>query len=100
MQGHQSSSTRDEFVLEILDSIVKSSYEAIPSHGGRWVGGKGRRQGLAVPGWVDEVEPFRLESRYWGDVWLKEGRPSTGWLHGLYTRKKAQYHYAVRRAVL
>ena len=45
------------------------------------------------------MEPFRLESRYWGDVWLKEGRPSTGWLHGLYTRKKAQYHYAVRRAM-
>ena len=50
-------------------------------------------------GWVDEVEPFRAESIYWGDVWQKEGRPSTGWLHGIYIKKKAQYHYAVRKAM-
>ena len=79
--------------------MPKSSYAALPTYGGRWVGGRGRRPGLAVPGWVEEVEPFKVQSRYWGDVWLKEGRPSTGWLHGLYTRKKAQYHYAVRRAM-
>ena len=53
---------------------------------------------MPVPGWLESVEPYRIESCYWGDVWKKEGRPSTGWLHGLYIRKKAQYHYAVRRA--
>ena len=44
------------------------------------------------------MEPFRHESINWGDVWKKEGRPSTGWLHATYIKKKAQYHYAVRRA--
>ena len=42
--------------------------------------------------------PIRQESIYWGDVWKKEGRPSTGWLHTTYVMKKSQYHYAVRRA--
>ena len=78
---------RDGLVLDILDNIVKSSYAALPTYGGRWVGGRGRRPGLAVPGWVEEVEPYRVQSRYWKDVRLKEGRPSTGWLHDLYTRK-------------
>ena len=89
---------RDGLVLDILEGIVQSSYDTLPTHGGRWVSGKGKRQGIAVPGWVAEVEPARLESIYWGDVWLKEGRPSTGWLHDLYCRKRAQYHYAVRKA--
>ena len=90
---------RDATVLDILDAVVKSTYETLPIYGGRWVGGKKRRQGMAVPGWAVEVEPFRADSIYWGDVWKKEGRPSTGWLHGLYIKKKAQYHYAVRRAM-
>ena len=58
------------------------------------MGGKNR----PVPKLVEYVEPFRRESIYWGDVWKKEGRPSTGWLHATYIKKKAQYHYAVRRA--
>ena len=81
----------------MLDSIVKTSYSALPIYGGRWVGGKVKMTGQAVPGWVFVVKPFGVESRYWGDVWLKEGRPSTGWLHDLYSRKRSQYHYAVRK---
>ena len=53
---------------------------------------------MPVPGWLEGVEPYRVESCYWGDVWKKEGRPSTGWLHDTYVRKRSQYHYAVRRA--
>ena len=37
---------------------------------------------------------------YWHRVWLKEGRPSQGWLHSTMVKKvkkRAQYHYAVRR---
>ena len=58
-------------VLDILDSVVKSSYETLPTHGGRWVGGKNKRMGKIVPGWVEEVEPYKAESVYWGDVWKK-----------------------------
>ena len=68
------------------------------SRGGRWVGGKNRKKGCSLPGWVTAIEPLRAASVYWGDVWKMEGRPNGGWLHGLYSRKRAQYHYAVRQA--
>ena len=89
---------RDELVLEMLDCIVKTSHASLPTYGGRWVGGKKRGQGRPVPKWQEDVEPFRQDSMYWGDVWKREGRPSTGWLHDTYLKKKSQYHYAVRRA--
>ena len=37
------------------------------------------------------------KSLYWYNIWLKEGRPSQGWLHSTVVRKRTQYHYAVRR---
>ena len=89
---------RDTLVLDMLDCVVKASHSSLPTYGGRWVGGKNKGQGRPVPRWPEDVEPFRQESIFWGDVWKKEGRPSSGWLHATYIKKKAQYHYAVRRA--
>ena len=89
---------RDKFVLDLLDCVVKASHSSLPAYGGRWIGGKKKGQGKPIPGWHEDVEPKRQESIYWGDVWKKEGRPSTGWLHATYIRKKAQYHHAVRKA--
>ena len=89
---------RDDLLLDILDLLVKTSHNSLPTYGGRWVGGKDRMQGRPIPGWKEDVEPLRQESMYWGDVWKKEGRPNTGWLHDTYIKKKYKYHYAVRRA--
>ena len=85
-------------MLDMLDCIVKTSHNWLPTYGGRWVGGKKRGQGRPVPKWQADVEHFRQDSIYWGDVWKKEERPNTGWLHDTYMKKKSQYHYAVRRA--
>ena len=89
---------RDKLVLDMLDCVVKASHASLPVYGGRWTGGKKKGHGKPIPGWAEDVEPFRQESIYWGDVWKKEGRPSTGWLHATYVRKKSQYHYAVKKA--
>ena len=82
----------DELVLDILESLVKTSHTTLPQMGGRWVGGRNKNQGKPVPYWMVEVEPFRKASIYWGDIWRKEGRPSTGWLHDTYIKSRAQYH--------
>ena len=50
-----------------------------------------------VPGWSQEVRPYQVEARYWHDAWRKEGYPRGNWLHNLMIKKRAQYHYAVRR---
>ena len=57
---------RDDLVLGILDSIVKTSHSCLPHQGGRWVGGKVKNQGRPVPGWLEDVEPYRKASLYWG----------------------------------
>ena len=62
------------------------------------VAGLVERLFISLLGWNAEIEPLRAASVYWGDIWKKEGRPNGGWLHGLYSRKRAQYHYAVRQA--
>lgn len=89
------SQERDSLTLDILLAVVETTHTCLPFSGGRRVGGEGR--GHAEPGWNEEVEPFRQEARYWYRVWLKEGRPNNGWLHATMSRKRTQYHYAVRR---
>ena len=81
-------------MLDMLDCVVKASHSSLPVYGGRWTGGKNKGHGKSIPGWAEDVEPIRQESIYWGDVWKKEGRPSNGWLHATYVKKKSQYHYA------
>ena len=95
-QDHSHSEERDIFMLDILLALVESTYTSIPISGGRGGGGH-RGNTLPVPGW-DSVEPFRKEAQYWHGVWVKEKRPSRGWLHDTMTKWRRQYHYAVRRA--
>ena len=97
-QDKSHSERRDSFVLDILLALVESSYTSLPLSGGSGGGGRdGKGKGKARPGW-GEVEPFRKEARYWHEVWKKEKRPNTGWLHSTMVKWKRQYHYAVRRA--
>ena len=92
------SQERDSLMLDILCNLVESSYTTLPMTGGRPVSstaGRGSRGGL--PGWNQEVEPYRQDSIYWHNVWLRESRPSNGWLHETMVRKRTLYHYAVRK---
>ena len=87
----------DSVVLDILCSIVESSYTNLPSYGGKG-GGRGKSKfPTAFPGWSEEVGPYQVEARYWHDMWVREGTPRGNWLHGLMVKKRAQYHYAIRR---
>jgi len=76
-------------------AVVETSYSELPMTGGSKV--KEDRPRESIPGW-DTVEPFRQESLYWGRIWAREGRPSTGWLNDTYRKKQMRYHYAVRQA--
>ena len=91
------SQERDSFTLDILLSMVEVTHTCLPMSGGRRVSNPNSKGYRAIPGWQEHVEPFRVESRYWHNIWLREGRPNQGWLHQTMVRKKAQYHYAVRR---
>ena len=92
--AHGHSSETDTSVLDILCALVETSYTTLPMYGGASgrLGGRGK-----VPGWSKEVGPYQAEAKYWYDAWIREGSPRGDWLHSLMVKKRAQYHYAVRR---
>ena len=81
---------RDSMVLDILLSMVETSYTTIPLSGLH-------AQREVIPGWSAEVEPFRAQSKYCFRVWLADGKPSTGEIHSAKIRSHSQFKHAVRR---
>ena len=79
------STERDDHVLDILCSIVESSHTKLPLAGGRRAAPanskSGKVSGGNIPGWNEEVEPFRQDSLFWHEVWISAGKPNTGQLY-------------------
>ena len=98
------SSERDSLVLDMLCSVVESSHTKLPLAGGRravTAGAKSNKQpGGNIPGWNEEVEPFREDALFWHSIWASTGRPNSGELHSYMSKTRNQYHYAVRRLKL
>ena len=97
------SSERDSLVLDIFRSVIETSHSTIPMAGRRRAiikskPGTRRSQAGSVPGWNEEVEPFREEALFLHAIWVNVGRPNKGDLHILRARSRNPYHYAVRRA--
>ena len=99
------SDERDIFVLDILCSVIEASHTRIPMAGGRRATpqanhSKTVKQGVSgsIPGWNEEVEPFRQEALFWHAIWKSCAKPNTGDIHRKMTQSRNQYHYAVRRA--
>ena len=66
------SEERDSYMLDILTSIIETSYSTIPlsNAGGRkWEPDKNCSIGKVIPGWKEQVEPFRQDALFWHGVW-------------------------------
>ena len=64
-------------------------------------GGGPNKSGITpgcVPGWLEEVQPFREDANFWHSTWLSAGKPNRGDLHVAMARSRNLYHYAIRRA--
>ena len=93
---------RDSHCTELLCSMIESSHRAIPlSGGGKRPTNNGTwkpKTGQNIPGWNENVEPFRQDSLFWHAVWLSAGRPPKGELYRLMAWCRNRYHLAVRKA--
>jgi exonuclease III len=94
--GH--SEARDGFVLNMTGALIESCQATIPMVGGRQ--GAVRADSGCVPGWREEVAPFREASIFWHSVWLSAGRPAAGQLYMTMKMTRNKYHHALRRVKL
>ena len=84
---------RDSHVLDILTSMIESSHVAIPLT--KKVRSKESKP--SIPGWKQQVEPFRQDSLFWHSVWLSADKPNTGHIYKLMCWSRNKYHYAIRK---
>ena len=80
-------------MLNILFTLIESSYKAIPVS--RPITRAKKLKEL--PGWSQHVEPFRSDARFWHSIWLGLGRPNTGQVYNVMCWTRNKFHYAVRK---
>ena len=86
---------RDKLVIDILCSVIETSYTSIPLTG---IPRSSKGHGQPLPGWNEFVAPLKTDSLFWHSVWISAGRPSTGSLHQVMSHARNKYHLAVRQA--
>ena len=54
----------------------------------------------SIPGWREEIEPFRESSKFWFNLWKSAGSPYKGTVFEIKNRTKNKFHYAIRRGLV
>ena len=82
----------DKFVAETLESLGKAAESCIVEK----IVPKGRKKKV-MPGWKNQVKPFRENAGFWFSVWKSAGRPLNTELHTIMKRTRNIYHYHVKK---
>ena len=99
--GHRQA--RDNFLLDVIISMIEVSHQTIPMGGGRrrkWDPDKNCCVEKSVPGWREDLEPLQQDSLFWHSLWHSCGRPTGGKLYEVMKYVRNKYHYAVRKCIL
>ena len=91
---------RDSFVLDIMSTVIEVSHSTIPMGGGGKTGSDPDKScpiQKTVPGWRDEVMPYKEDAVFWHSVWESAGRPNKGALRDIMANTRNKYHYCIRR---
>ena len=94
-QCSQHSEERDKHVIDILCTLVETSYSCIP------LPARSRKKTVAgncLPGWKTNVAPLKSDSLFWHSVWKDAGSPQSGALHQVMCHARRKYHTAVKQA--
>ena len=97
--SHRHKEDRDSYMLDVLCAICDSGKECLPQTGGKPPKTQDQPDRIEkiIPGWREQIAPYRDKSVFWFSVWQSAGRPLGGELHNIVKSTRAQYHYAVRR---
>ena len=85
----------DNAVEDVLNAICESAAEALPKKTSR--GDKSDRVKKLIPGWHEQVRPYRDKARFWYAVWASAGKPLNCQLHFIMRRTKNIYHYQLKK---
>ena len=84
----------DLLAASVLGSMQQVAEETLPLSGG---GGRGGDQEKKVPGWKEEIEPFRERAYFWCQIWKSCGRPLNCEVHNIMKRSKKFYHLQLKK---
>ena len=82
----------DQFMTSILHHVETSAMETLPI-----LKPPNNKTKKNVPGWAENVRPFRENALFWSQVWKSAGRPINTELHKIMKRTKNIFHYQVRK---
>ena len=49
-----------------------------------------------IPGWNDEVKPFREQAMFWHSIWISAGKPLNNTLHSIMKKTRNKYHFQIQ----
>ena len=75
----------DDYVEEVLKAVEDSAKKTLPC---REKENKNASIKRNIPGWNEEIKPFKDEARFWHSVWLSAGKPINTELHKIMKRTK------------
>ena len=84
----------DLLAASVLGTVQHVAEETLPVSGG---GRSGREKEKRVPGWKEEVEPFRDKTYFWSQIWKSCGRPVNCEVHKIMNRSRNIYHYQLKK---
>ena len=84
----------ETYTIEVLEAIENAAKNTLPIS---TIGESKSKRKKTTPGWSEFVKPYLEESKFWKNLWVSAGKPTTGDLFNVMKNSKLQYKYAVRR---
>ena len=85
----------DDFVEEVLNTVNNVAHDTLKVPVVKKNKSKGTN--IQVPGWNDDVQPFRDKAIFWHSVWVSAGKPMNCVLHNVMKRSRNVYHFQVKK---
>ena len=83
--------TIDDYTEAVLEVIDDTAFDCLPVPSDNNSDSKIRR----IPGWNEEVKPFKEMSKFWAAIWESAGKP----LNNIMKKSKNVYHYQFKKCV-
>ena len=83
----------DSLILSMLDTVQDVSEITLPTP----QADKTQKSSRKIPGWKEEVKPFRDQAYFWHQLWLSCGRPLNTEVHRIMRMTRNRYHYEFKK---